>query len=119
MTPLIDVMLVLLVMFMLAAPVLVSAIRVELPQGQGGRALQPPAHVAITLDGAGRVQVDGVAVDDVALARILARAAASDARTELQLSADVHVPYGRVVEIMALAHRHGLTRMGFITQPRP
>lgn len=124
MTPLIDVMLVLLVIFMLAAPLLVSAIRVDLPQ-QGGATLAPqPAHVAVVLDAAGLVFVGDSREDDASLARLLARAAASDARTELRLSADAHVPHGRVVEIMALAHRSGLTRVAFVTRagvtaPRP
>lgn len=124
MTPLIDVMLVLLVIFMLAAPLMVSAIKVELPQ-QGGSALAPqPAHVAVVLDAAGRAFVRESSVDDTSLSRLLARAAASNAHTELRLSADAQVPHGRVVEIMALAHRNGLTRVAFVTRagvtaPRP
>ena len=123
MTPLIDVMLVLLVIFMLAAPLLVSAIKVELPQ-QGGAALASQApHVDVRLDAGGRVLVADAPMDAAALETLFARAVASNAATELRLSADVQVPHGRVVEVMALAHRKGLTRVGFVTReglaPRP
>lgn len=116
MTPLIDVMLVLLVIFMLAAPLLVSAIQIDLPK-QGGAALtQQAAHVDVTLDAQGRALVDGQPLDNAALERLFARSAASSASTELRLSADVQVPHGRVVELMAVAHRHGITRVGFVTR---
>ena len=119
MTPLIDVMLVLLVIFMLAAPLLVSAIRVDLPRQSGAALAAQAAHVDLTLDADGRVWVAGQAMEPAALAKLFARAAASDAATELRLSADARVPHGRVVEIMALAHRQGLTRVGFVTRDGP
>lgn len=123
MTPLIDVMLVLLVIFMLAAPLLVSAIKVDLPR-QGGAALAAQAaHVDVTLDASGQALVADQAMDMAALQTLFARTAASNAATELRLSADVQVPHGRVVEVMALAHRNGLTRVGFVTReglaPKP
>lgn len=116
MTPLIDVMLVLLVIFMLAAPLLVSAIKVDLPRQAGAPLASPAAHVAVVLDAAGQVFVDDKPLDDGALSTWMARAAASDAQTELRLSADARVPHGRVVEVMALAHRNGITRVGFVTR---
>lgn len=116
MTPLIDVMLVLLVIFMLTAPLLVGALRVELPRQEGAALDTQRPFVALTLDAAGQVLVDGVVTDDAALERLLARSAASDATTELRLGADVRVPHGRVVAVMALAHRHGITRIGFVTR---
>lgn len=116
MTPLIDVMLVLLVIFMLAAPLLVSALRVDLPRQTGAALAQNSAHLDVTLDAQGRVFVAGQPVEAAALATLFARAAASNAATELRLSADTRVSHGRVVEVMALAHRHGLTRVGFVTR---
>ncbi|TXH88758.1 MAG: biopolymer transporter ExbD [Rhodoferax sp.] len=124
MTPLIDVMLVLLVIVMLTAPLLVGAIKIDLPR-QGGVAMAAqPAHVDVVLDAAGRAFVQNLPEDDASLSRLLARAAASDKHAELRLSADVRVPHGRVVEVMALAHRNGLTRVAFVTRageapPRP
>ena len=116
MTPLIDVMLVLLVIFMLAAPLLVSAIKVDLPQQGGAALVQTAPHIDVTLDAAGRVFVAGQSMDSGALATLFARTAASNAATELRLGADVQVPHGRVVEVMVLAHRNGLTRVGFVTR---
>lgn len=124
MTPLIDVMLVLLVIFMLTAPLLVSAIRVDLPKQGGAALVQAPPPAVVTLDASGQAFVQDKAVDDAALSDWLARTAASDARTELHLQADAKVPHGRVVEIMALAQRQGIGRVGFVTRagtvpPRP
>lgn len=116
MTPLIDVMLVLLVIFMLAAPLMVSALHVDLPRQGGATLAQRSAHVDVTLDAQGRVFVDGQAVEAAALATLFARTAASNAATELRLSADTRVSHGRVVEVMALAHRNGLSRVGFVTR---
>jgi biopolymer transport protein TolR len=116
MTPLIDVMLVLLVIFMLAAPLLVSAIKVDLPKQGGAALVQATPHVDVMLDASGRVWVEGQATDAAALATLFARAAASNAATELRLSADVQVSHGHVVALMALAHRNGLTRVGFVTR---
>lgn len=116
MTPLIDVMLVLLVIFMLAAPLLVSMIKVDLPRQAGAALAAQAAHVDVTLDAGGRVSVDGQFMETAALEALFARAVASDGATELRLGADAQVPHGRVVEIMALAHRHGLTRVGFVTR---
>jgi len=123
MTPLIDVMLVLLVIFMLAAPLLVSAIKVDLPEQAGATLAPQTVHVDVTLAADGRLWVAEQATDMAALETLFARSAASNVATELRLSADAQVPHGRVVEVMAMAHRHGLTRVGFVTRevlvPRP
>ena len=116
MTPLIDVMLVLLVIFMLAAPLLVSAIKVDLPR-QGGSAISQQApHVDLTLDAQGVAFVAGQPMPLGVLETLFAHSSASNAATELRLSADVQVPHGRVVEVMALAHRNGITRVRFVTR---
>ncbi|MDT8990029.1 biopolymer transporter ExbD [Curvibacter sp. APW13] len=115
MTPLIDVMLVLLVIFMLAAPLLVGALKVDLPRQSAAALPAKTAHVLVTVDAQGAASVDGQVLDDAALERLFARAAASDSATELRLAADSRLAHGRVVAIMALAHRHGLSRIGFVT----
>lgn len=116
MTPLIDVMLVLLVIFMLAAPLMVSALHIDLPRQNGGALAQHSTHVDVTLDAQGQVFVADQSVEPAALATLFARAAASNPATELRLSADARVAHGRVVEVMALAHKNGLTRVGFVTR---
>ncbi len=117
MTPLIDVMLVLLVIFIITAPLMVSAVRVELPQASAtpvADAASPSLEVAI--DKAGLVYVRGKPLAGTALEAVLREAATRDAMTEVQLRADTAVPYGRVVEFMALANRAGLSRVGFVAQ---
>ena len=116
MTPLIDVMLVLLVIFMLAAPLLVSAIKVELPRQGGVAVVQTPMPAVLVLDATGQAYAQEHPLDEAALSIWLARVAASDARTELHLQADARVPHGRVVEVMALAQRQGIARVGFVTR---
>lgn len=116
MTPLIDVMLVLLVIFMLAAPLLVSALHVDLPRQAAAPLALNMAHVDVSLDAQGQVFVADQPVESVALATLFARAAASNPATELRLRADARVAHGRVVEVMALARRNGLSRVGFVTR---
>ena len=117
MTPLIDVMLVLLVIFMITAPLMVSAVRVELPQASAAPvadAATPTLEVAI--DKAGLVYLRDKPLAGAALEAALREAATRDATTEVQLRADTELPYGRVVEFMALANRAGLSRVGFVAQ---
>jgi biopolymer transport protein TolR len=117
MTPLIDVMLVLLVIFMVTAPLMVSAVRVELPQASAAPvadAATPTLEVAI--DKAGLVYLRDKPLAGAALEAALRDAATRDATTEVQLRADTELPYGRVVEFMALANRAGLSRVGFVAQ---
>lgn len=116
-TPLVDVMLVLVVIFILTAPLLAGAIRLELPRAQGTQPGQGQAAVAVVLDPAGQVFLDGQPVTLQELATELAEVARRDPATELQLRADQGVPYGRVVEIMGAAHQAGLGRIGFVAEP--
>ena len=119
-TPLVDVMLVLLVIFIIAAPLMASAIKLELPRSGASEALDTPRFVSLAIDAQGRVFVDDQAVaDDATLAERLKTAAARGTDTELQLRADRSVPYGRVVELMGLANEAGLTRIGFVTEKAP
>ncbi|MFZ3220170.1 MAG: biopolymer transporter ExbD [Rhodoferax sp.] len=119
MTPLVDVMLVLVVIFIITAPLLVSAVKVDLPKTQGTTALQAPKFVALVIDKAGQVYVDGRPLDKPALAQALQATAQRNPDTEVQLRADVTVPYGQVVEIMGLTHAAGLSRIGFVAEPPP
>ncbi|KQR42975.1 biopolymer transporter ExbD [Acidovorax sp. Leaf160] len=117
-TPLVDVMLVLVVIFLLTAPLLASSIRLDLPRAEGTATGTAPPSLAVSIDRAGQVFVQGEAVEADALAERLAQAAQERPGTEIQLRADAAVPYGRVVEVMGLAHAAGLTRIGFVAEPR-
>jgi biopolymer transport protein TolR len=114
MTPLIDVMLVLLVIFMIAAPLLVSSVQVDLPKAPASTASSAPQFIELTIDRSGAVYVDNVLQSPEALAPLLTKAAKARAETELRLRADTSVPYGRVVEVMGIAQKAGLSHIGFV-----
>jgi len=116
MTPLIDVMLVLLVIFIITAPLMVSAVKVDLPRTSAPAAPEAAAPtLAVAIDKDGTVYVRDQALAGELLEQAL-RAAAQSPDTEVQLRADRAVPYGHVVEFMALANRAGLSRVGFVAQ---
>ncbi|MBC7444122.1 MAG: biopolymer transporter ExbD [Polaromonas sp.] len=118
-TPLVDVMLVLVVIFIITAPLLASAIRLDLPKTEAAQAIDTPRFVALAVDRSGQAFLSGkpVALDE--LARQLRQAASRDPDTEVQLRADDAVPYGKVVEVIGLAQIAGLSRIGFVAEPAP
>ena len=117
MTPLVDVMLVLVVIFILTAPLLASSIRLDLPRADGAVPGAPPQSITLVVDKAGQVFLNDQPLTQGALVQALAETAASLPDTEVQLRADATVPYGRVVEIMGAAHAAGLQRIGFVADP--
>jgi biopolymer transport protein TolR len=118
MTPLVDVMLVLLVIFMVTAPLMSGAIKLNLPRAES---VVPdaavPDSITLEVDAGGQVFMDAQALSADALAARLKLAASDNPDTEIQLRADSTVPYGRVVEIMGAAHAAGLQRIGFVAEP--
>ncbi|MBI2751115.1 MAG: biopolymer transporter ExbD [Burkholderiales bacterium] len=116
MTPLVDVMLVLVVIFIITAPLLVSAVKVDLPHTAGAAALEAPKFLSLAIDRNGQAYVDDLPMDRAALSTTLRQAAERHPETEVRLRADTAVPYGRVVEVMGLAHQAGLHRIGFVAQ---
>lgn len=116
-TPLVDVMLVLVVIFIITAPLLASSIRLDLPRAEGTQAGDAPRSVLVVINPAGQVFLDDKPVDAGQLAAQLAAAARQNPETEMQLRADQAVPYGKVVEVMGVAHQAGLTRIGFVALP--
>ena len=117
MTPLVDVMLVLVVIFIITAPLMASSIRLDLPRTEAAKPNEAPKFVTVVLDKAGGVFLDEKPVTADQLAESLAQAARDNPETEIQLRADQAVPYGRVVEIMGAAQKAGLNRIGFIADP--
>lgn len=114
MTPLVDVMLVLVVIFIITAPLMVSAIKVDLPKTAGAAALDTPKFISLTIDKAGQVFVNDKPMASDAVAAVLRQAGQRNSDTEVQLRADASVPYGRVVALMGQAHSAGLHRIGFV-----
>jgi biopolymer transport protein TolR len=117
MTPLIDVMLVLVVIFILTAPLLVSSVRLQLPTTDAASPSQAPQSIKLAIDPAGLVYLDSLAVSMEVLALRLNEVAARNPQTEVELRADQSVAYGRVVEVMGVAQKAGLNRIGFVAQP--
>jgi len=117
MTPLVDVMLVLVVIFIVTAPLLANSIRLDLPRTEAAKPGEGGRFVTIVLDRAGHAFLDDKPIDMPALAGKLAAAARQNPETEVQLRADQAVPYGRVVEIMGAAQKAGLNRIGFVADP--
>lgn len=118
MTPLIDVMLVLVVIFIMTAPLLASSIRLNLPHADGAKPADTPGFVLVVMDASGQAFLNDRPIELVALRQALATTAAQNPETEIQLRADAAVPYGRVVEVMGLAQAAGLSRIGFVTDPK-
>ena len=117
MTPLIDVMLVLLVIFMITAPLMSSSLKLDLPSAQGAQPNDAPQFISVALDRDGRYFYGDEAVDAAAFAARIAAAAKKNPQTEVQLRADKAVPYGRVAELIGIVQKAGLTRIGFIADP--
>jgi biopolymer transport protein TolR len=116
-TPLVDVMLVLVVIFIITAPLLASSIRLDLPRTDAAQSGDAPKFVTVALDAAGKTYFNDQPVTPEQLAERLAQAARTSADTEVQLRADQTVPYGRVVEVMGAAQKAGLARIGFVAEP--
>jgi biopolymer transport protein ExbD len=110
-TPLIDVMLVLLVMFILAVPAMTHEVPLDLPQPAPVAAPQQIHHL-LTLDRAGQARLDGMALSDPALSVRLA-SLRTDPRAELAMRTDPETRYVRFDEVLAVVKRAGITRLGF------
>ena len=113
-TPMVDVMLVLLVIFILTAPLLASSIKLDLPKTDAATASEAPKFVTLVIDKAGQVYMSEKLIALDTLRTSLTQAAVKNPDTEVQLRADESVPYGKVVEVMGIAQKAGLNRIGFV-----
>jgi len=116
MTPLIDVMLVLLVIFMITAPLMTSSLKLELPKTDAAQPSDAPQFITVAIDAAGTLYVGEDALDRAAFAARVADAARKNPQTEVQLRADRSVPYGRVAELIGVVQKAGLNRIGFVAE---
>ncbi|WP_133649303.1 ExbD/TolR family protein [Paraburkholderia flava] len=118
MTPLVDVMLVLLIVFMVTIPVIRHAVKIDLPHASSQKEETKPAQVSVSVEADGTVLWDDQKVDDATLRAKIAAAAQLEPQPELHLNADRKVPYEAVAEVMSAAQAGGLTKIGFVTQPK-
>ncbi|HQT01192.1 MAG: hypothetical protein B7Y26_13750 [Hydrogenophilales bacterium 16-64-46] len=114
-TPMVDVMLVLLVIFMVTAPFLLQAVPVSLPKTAPVAKLIPVKKVELIIDADGNVYVDQDQVAGGNLEAQLQARLKADPELAVQLKADYRVAYGRIAEVMAAVNRAGIVRMSFVT----
>ncbi|MFZ9298045.1 MAG: ExbD/TolR family protein [Hylemonella sp.] len=119
MTPLVDVMLVLLIIFIITVPVMKHSVNVDLPRASSEREQLKPQTVRLSVDATGSYYVNESRVSDEALPALLRAEAAKNPQPDLHIRGDRNVRYERVAQAMAMAQQAGLAKIGFITEPRP
>ena len=117
MTPLVDVMLVLLIIFIITAPLMTHSVKVDLPRAASTPTPDKPLTLQVAIDADNHVFVGSEAVDRDSLESRFREAVARDANVEIHLKADRSTRYESVAETMSAARRAGLTKIGFVTQP--
>lgn len=117
MTPLVDVMLVLLVIFIVTVPAITHTVSVELPRASAQTTPPPAKSVRISIDAKGQILWNDQSVNQAELTARLAGAAAQTPQPELQVLGARSVAYESVLQVMAAAQRAGMTRVGFVTEP--
>jgi biopolymer transport protein ExbD len=117
MIPLIDVMLVLLVIFIITAPLLTHAVKLDLPKASSRPNLTKPEHIALSIAADGTVFWNGESVDRKGLRERLAAASKVRPQPEIHLRADRATRYQSIAETMADAANAGMARIGFVSEP--
>lgn len=115
MTPMIDVMLVLLIIFMVAAPMLTTGVDVNLPEAKTGKNLESESLV-VTLTQDGRLEFEKQVVTEGVLRQRLGQRAGENRKRPVMVRADHNIPYGRVIEIVDAIREAGFQSVGFVTQ---
>ena len=116
-TPLVDVMLVLLIIFMVTAPLIQSGVKVDLPKASAQQMEHSEEKLVLTITRDKRILLGNTEISFTDLETKLATNARLQKDKELYLHADRSLPYGTVVEIMAVARRAGVESLGMITEP--
>jgi biopolymer transport protein ExbD len=117
-TPLVDVMLVLLVIFIITAPLFHQAVPVDLPKVDSTKLDDKPRVLQVAIDAAGTAYLNGEAIARESFAdRLREAAAGASPAPEMHLRADRGTRYERVAEVMAAAQKAGITRIAFVTEP--
>jgi biopolymer transport protein ExbD len=117
-TPMVDVMLVLLVIFIITAPLFTHAIKLDLPAAQSAPSPEKPETISLSIDAEGGVFWDKERVSPDELNTRLAAASQKKPQPELQLRADKSTRYEIIAQVMAAAQTNGVTKMGFVTEPK-
>lgn len=116
--PLVDVMLVLLVIFIVTAPLLTHAVKIDLPKASSSANITKPEHIEFGIRADGSLFWSGEAVRFDQLPQRFTQEAQRQPQPELHIRADRHVHYEKVAQVMALAAKAGLVRIGFVSEPQ-
>jgi len=117
MIPLIDVMLVLLVIFIVTAPLLTHAIRVDLPQATTQVSVAQPESISLTIDGKGQIFWDNTPITKAEMEQRFVSIGSQTPQPQLRLRAERTTQYQVLAEVLALAQNTGVTRLAFVTEP--
>ncbi len=117
MIPLIDVMLVLLVIFIITAPLLTHAVKIDLPQVSSQPLPEEPEVISLAIDGDGRMYWNDSPLVAGELSLRLGQIAQQEPQAELHIRADRETRYQLLAEVMADAQNAGVKKMGFVSQP--
>jgi biopolymer transport protein ExbD len=118
MTPLVDVMLVLLIIFIITVPVMKHSVNIDLPRATNEPQDTKPQTIRLSVDASGAYWWNEAQVSDAALPGLLRAEAVREPQPELHLRGDKEVRYERVAQAMAAAQQAGLRKIGFITEPK-
>ena len=117
-TPLVDVMLVLLIIFMITAPMMTQGLDVDLPETTTRSLRQKENPIVVTIDKDGKIMLDKIVVTRTLLKQQLERSPREEKENPIYLRADKNVAYGLVVAVMADIKESGFEKLGMITQPQ-
>ena len=115
--PLVDIMLVLLVIFIITAPLLTHAVKIDLPKAESSANILKVDNVQLAIDAAGTVFWNGEVVDNAGLTAHMQAASEMPTHPEVHIHADRDARYAKIAEVMSEAARLGLTKIGFVTDP--
>jgi biopolymer transport protein ExbD len=118
MVPLIDVMLVLVIIFMVTAPLMTHAVKVDLPKASSQKNEVKPQTISLSIDAGGTLYWNKEKADWAGLPERLKAESAKDPQPELHIRADENTAYKKVAELMSEAAKVGLTKIGFVTDPK-
>ena len=116
-TPLVDVMLVLLIIFLITIPVVTTSIKIDLPKESNAVRETKPENIVVSVDSAGRIFWYDTPITSADLGKRLASAASKQPQPEVQIRGDGKADYKSVGQIVSAARAAGITKMGFITEP--
>jgi biopolymer transport protein ExbD len=119
MTPLVDVMLVLLIIFIITVPVMKHAVNIDLPRASSEPELAKPQNILFSVTADGSYYWNDQKIDEAEFKRRLAVEAAKDPQPELHIRGDKEVRYERIAQAMSAAREAGVRKIGFVTEPEP